>query len=179
MIQPFTHEDLEMKQEFFKSARNFKDKMGESVENEFTTALLYMNLADYLAEYLVVGFNSMLEEAMTKFYLGTVKVRAPKREKLTIGESIHHLQRFDFAGKSEILEKLKAINSSRQTIAHQILKTKPDKLDEIDEAARALVDNTEELVVLVDNLSLGMPPPTLLDKFNEITTQNSEEKSKE
>lgn len=140
--------------------------MGESVEKEFTTALLYMNLADYLAEYLVVGFNTMLGEAMSKYYLGVVKVRPPKREKLTIGDSIHQLQRFDFAGKADIIEKLQAINAARQKIAHQILKTKPENMDEIDEAARNLVSNTEDLVDLVDNLSLGLPPRTIIDTFS-------------
>jgi hypothetical protein len=168
MIQPFAHEDLEMKQEFLKSARNFKDKMGDSVENEFTTALLYMNLADYLAEYLVVGLNAMMGEAMSKYYLGMVKVRPPKRDKLTIGDSIHQLQRFDFAGKAEILETLITINGARQKIAHQILKIKPDKVQEIDEAARILVESTEQLVDLVDTLSLGMPPKTLLQRFEEL-----------
>lgn len=158
-----------MKQQFLQSARDMGKNMSDSVEKEFTTALLYMNLADYLAEYMVVSFNAMLSESMSKYYLGVVKVRPPKRDKLTIGESINQLQRFDFAGKAEIIEKLTAINKARQKIAHQILKTKPENMDEIDEAARDLVSNTEELVELVDTLSLGMPPRTIVDKLNPAT----------
>lgn len=167
MTKAFAHDDLEIKQHFVKTARDFYENMGDSLEKELAAALLYMNVADYLAEYLVVGLTDMAKEAVSRYYLGIVSMQTPPREKLNIGNSIFHLKNYDFPKKIEILDELNAINDARKKIAHQILKTQAQKLPEIDEAVKSLVNHTEALVVLVDEVSMGLPPRTLMDKFVE------------
>jgi hypothetical protein len=161
---PFAHEDLELKQHFLNLAREFKSKE-DSLEHELACALLYMNLADYLAEYLVVGLTDMSKEAMGKNYLGMVTLRSPKRDSFNIGDSMKHLERFDFPRKADVLEELNKINSARKKIAHQILKTSRLELEDIDKAVHELAVHTEELVIIVDEISVGLPPTNLLDRF--------------
>jgi hypothetical protein len=164
MTQAFFHEELELKQQFLNLARDLYAK-SQTIENELAAALLYMNAADYLAEYLVVGLNQMASEALTKYYLGVVSVKPPQLGRFNIGDSLHQLKRFDFPRKNDILEELNAINAARKTIAHQMLKMSGQQFPQIDEAVASLVEHTEALVVVVDEISPGLPPANMLDKF--------------
>lgn len=172
MTQPFAHEDLEIKQNFLKLAQEFHQK-ASNLENELSAALLYMNVADYLAEYLVTGLNDLVKEAVGKYYLGVISVKPHKRQGLNIGESLRQLKTYEFPQKTAIIEELTEINKARNQIAHQILKTKGQDLPKIDDAATSLADHTEKLVVLVDEISLGLPPQTMVDKF--LTAEQKQE----
>ena len=168
MQAPFSHQDLELKQHFLGLARQFISEEG-SLQSELAAALLYMNVADYMAEYLASGLAELSQNAVSKFYFGAISTRAPKRDSFNIGESMKYLERFSFANKSEILAELKAVNDCRKKIAHEILKTPVDQLDNIDQAVRDLADHTEKLVELVDEISPGMPPANLLSATNQTT----------
>jgi hypothetical protein len=182
MTTPFAHDELAVKQSFLNLARKYKEEINGSTEKELAAGLIYMNLADYLAEYLVVGFSAMAKEAMTKYYLGQVGMTPPQTEKLNIGTSMKHLERFDFTSKGDILAELTAINDARKKFAHQIFKTKQSDLKGIDEAVSIIIEHTENLVTLVDNISLGLPPRNLYEQilFNPTAVQDDaiEEDSK-
>lgn len=164
--QPFAHTELELKQHFIKLARDFHAK-SSTIENELSAGLIYMNVADYLAEYLVVGLGQMAEEAMNKYYLGVVSVKPLQLGNFNIGDSMKRLKEYDFPKKAEIIEELGKINKARKQLAHQILKTDSTKLDVIDKAVQEMAIHTEKLVELVDALSLGMPPKNLIEKIDE------------
>ena len=168
MAQPFAHEELPLKQHFIDLAREFNNK-SHTLENELAAALLYMNVADYLAEYLVIGLSEMSKEAMNRYYLGMVSIIPQQRDSFNIGNAIYALKGFDFPKKTDIMQELNSINTARKKIAHQILKTKSASLPEIDEAVKELIDHTEALVVLVDDITPGMPPTNLLQKLQEAS----------
>lgn len=101
MAQPFRHEELELKQLFIKLARDFYQNNDNKVENELAAAVLYMNLADYLAEYLVTGITEMVKEALKAYYLGAVLFMPPPKQKFNIDTSIKVLERYDFYGAAK------------------------------------------------------------------------------
>lgn len=178
MSQPFNHDELPLKQQFVELARAFHDKSNKSVENQLASALLYMNLADYLAEHLVLGLHEMSSEAMDKYYLGIVSVLPQQKDSFSIGNSIYALKGYDFPKKEKIMLELEAVNKARKKIAHEIIKTKSDELPEVDKAYNSLVEHTEKLVVLVDSIYVGMPPQNLIEKLQELDNENSQEEKK-
>lgn len=176
MLHPFAHEDLELKQGFLKLARDFyqKAKQHETLENALAAALLYMNLADYLAEYLVLGLEQMSKEAMGKYYLGVVTKKSPVAGNFNIGNSIKRLKVFQFPQKDDVIEVLEQVNKARIMVAHGIFKTRATHIEQVDLALETLVQHTETLVDLVDEISLGMPPQTILDKLQANPTAAGE-----
>ncbi|NTW61116.1 hypothetical protein HGB24_00275 [Candidatus Saccharibacteria bacterium] len=171
MSQPFAHDELVIKQHLIGQARTFYQEMKKnesgSLDKELAAALLFMNVADYLAEYVVTGLTEMTKIAVNKYYLGIVTVTPKQRDSFNIGNSIHVLDGYDFPQKTELMKELKEINTARKKIAHEMLKTRSDKLQEIDYSVHSLVDHTEKLIIIVDDITPGMPPANLIDKFSE------------
>jgi hypothetical protein len=164
MPQPFQHNELQLKQQFLQLARDYYEKASSddaSFQDELAAAVLYMNLADYLAEYLVVGFTEMLVEAMKTYYLGAVSYKPPQGQKFNIDKSIGILERYDFSGKEEIMAELKEVKESRNILAHQMLKLKARDTHKIDDAVNNLRNHTETLVVLIDEVAQDLPPMNL------------------
>jgi len=178
MNRAFSHTDLEIKQHFLKLAREFRERATEDnkdtdqqrLANQLAGSLLYMNVADYIAEYLVTGLNTLAKESMNQYYLGVISINPPKKEGFNIGDSIYKLERYDFPKKLEVIAELREIKSARNKIAHQILKTNGKDLENIDAATQLLADHTEELVTLVDTISSGMPPRTVIEKLDEANS---------
>lgn len=178
MSEPFSHDDLPLKQRFLEIAREFYANSGDSIENELAAALLYMNLADYLAEYLVTGMNQLNQQALKGYYLGVVAYIPQQKESFNIGNAIYALKGYDFPKKAQIMGVLAEINNSRKKIAHEIVKTKVDDLTAIDDNVKRLVEHTEELVVLVDQLGEYMPPPSMDDPIKAVEAEASNPKPK-
>lgn len=170
MENHFSHESLELKRQFIALARNYHEKSRAeskdaeaSLAYEFAAALLYMNVADYLAEYLARGIFETARDAVAHFYHGSVTVRQKKIVGFNIGESINELKKYDFPRREEILQVLARVNDARKQVAHQILKTKAEDMGKIDQAVSDLAVETEKLVNLIDQIQLGMPPRNMLD----------------
>lgn len=172
MVQPFSHESLEVKKRFLELARKYHEKSSKEDEEvslafELSAALLYMNVADYLAQYLAYGVSTLAKEAIGHYYHGVISFKTEVFKDITIGESIKQLERFEFPRKADVMKVLKDANISRNKVAHTILKVKPEELPVIDEAVRKLKDDTENLIKLVDQIQLGMPPKTIWETMQE------------
>jgi len=160
MGKPFKHDELELKQNFAKLAADFYAK-NHTLENELASAVLYMNLADYLAEYLVVGMTELTKEAVSTYYLGAVSYKPPQSSGFNIEKSIRILERYTFPQSDEIIKELKLVKDARNKVAHEMLKVKKANLGSIDKAVEELHDHTEALVALVDGIEDLMPPNNL------------------
>ncbi len=168
----FSHEELEVKRHFLAIAREHLSKSNvakdedESLAYELSAALLYMNVADYLAEYLLANITDYAETAVGEYYHGVITIRKTTIKDMNIGNCIKGLKKFEFPRREDILALLNSINESRNKVAHKILKVKAAQLNEIDEAVRTLKDKTEELILIVDQIQLGMPPKNLYDTLS-------------
>lgn len=166
----FSHESLEIKRQFLSLARNYHEKSRAedqdaelSLAYELAAALLYMNVADYLAEYLAKGIFELARSGISYFFHGQVTIRPVNIKGLNIGESIKLLKKYSFAQREEILLNLDKVNKARVQVAHQILKVKAEELDKIDQAVTDLAKHSEELVDIIDQIQMGMPPRNMLD----------------
>lgn len=181
MSQPFFHEELEVKQTLINLARKFHRESREeegSLERELAAALLYMNLADYLAEYLVTGLDLLSKESLGKYYLGVISF-APSRPKMTLEKSIRILEQYEFPQKPQALIILKAIKDARNKLAHEMFKTQAQELAKYDEAEHKLVVETERLISIIDEISSGLPPRNLLEKLEANPARVQEEAKQE
>lgn len=171
MSNVFSHDSLDVKRHFLSIAREHLDKSNAeksddlSLAYELSAALLYMNVADYLAEYLVKGIVRLSEQAVGEYYHGTISVRQKRLDDLNIGKCIKILKEYDFPRREDILQKLDLVNKARNKVAHQILKISANELAVIDQAVRDLRDSSEELINIIDQVQLGMPPKNLYDSL--------------
>ena len=181
---PFSHTELEVKRHFLQLAREHHARSGREKDTEaelafeLSAALLYMNVADYLAEYLVKGIFHLSQAAVSGYYFGAISVKPSKREQYNIGESMKYLERYDFPRKEDIYAKLSEVNKARNTIAHQILKTKAEDLGNIDKAVVDLAQSTEELINIIDEIQLGMPPKNMGDELKSSLSDSPNDSSK-
>jgi len=137
----------------------------KDTEGELAGALLYSNIADYLATNLYDSLVLFSENAIKQFSLGSVSYKIKRKSKdLTLGELLNEIDKFDFEDKNEIVSKLKQINSARIPVVHHIAKTPPEKLISIDDKVQEIAKYTEELINLIDELYINkMPPVSILD----------------
>lgn len=167
MVKAFSHDELEIKQAFFAKAQEYYLKSLEDeseLHDSLTAALMFMNLTDYMCEYLVINLNRMFTEATEKYYLGLISYGVKKDRFFTIENCIQILEGYGFPKKAEILSEIKALKKNRNIIAHQILKTKSEDSDIIDNALKQLAIHTDKLVELIDSISPGLQQlKTILD----------------
>ncbi len=170
-FQPFYHSDLDTKHRFRDLARRHFDRANsDEVEGEdsvafaLSSALLYMNQADYLAQWFARSMQEVVNVGIEQYYYKQLSIRPEKTKDIPISEAIKIIKGFEFASRDELLEILSRVNKSRNKIAHTILKTTPDKLEDIDIAVRDLRDDTEELMSFTDKFKNGMPPRSLQDE---------------
>lgn len=175
---PFAHKDLEVKVALILKARSFFNEMNNdegSLEKELAAALLYMNVADYIAEYILLSLIEMSKIAIDKFYLGIVTITPPKEDgKFNLDSSMRRLKFYDFPQKNAMMTELGKIKKARNEIAHTMLKIDANDLVKIDEAVRVLQEHTEKLIDIADSINLGMPPQTLLDKIQQNNNNKDE-----
>ena len=179
MSSLFSHEELEVKRRFLEIARDFHEKSTNEKTNkndqiafELASALIYMNVADYLAEYLFKNIHLLAQEAVSRYYFGSITFSGGRKKPYNIGESISQLKKYEFPRKKDILVKLDEVKRSRNLVAHEMLKTKASDLLQIDQAVGELAEYTEELINLIDEIQMGMPPKNLLEL---VTNQNPQD----
>lgn len=168
MAVSFSHDELPIKQEFLKTAQKLYADSADNYEKALAAALIYMNIADYLAEYLLNRMNQLANEAVSTYYIHAIAYTPQQKDGLNIGESMRGLQAYKFLKKAQIMGLLEVINTSRNIIAHEMVKTRGDRLLVIDEAVQDLVQNTEELIAIVDQVGQTFPPTNLVEQYQTI-----------
>jgi hypothetical protein len=167
--EPFQHKNLQIKRELLNLARKYDSKASKETDGELilayklASALLFMNHADYLAQYIALSIRQLADDSIDTYFHGSISVTKELHKDMTIGESQKLLQKYEFSSKKELIDILGHIKSSRNQVAHTILKTDPSEIDKIDKALADLIDYTEKLIVLIDKIQLGMPPKNLMD----------------
>lgn len=171
MKVPFFHEEIEVKQKFLEIARDFSSS--EDIEKELAAALLYTNMSEYLAFHLLESLKQIIFSGSKSFWNGSVYLDArDSSERLTIGQIAAELKNYGFPSKELILPLLKRIAKNRNKIMHRMLRTPSDKLDEIDEAIRELVADSEQLINYIDDIYRGLPPTNITEKLSQSSQQD-------
>lgn len=179
MNNPFLHQDLEIKNGLLQLARDFKAKDEEDdIAHPLAAALLYANLADYLAANLLCGLREMSEEATREYLNGRIVIR-PKRElNQPLEATIRGLKEFEFPSREKVLELLAEIKANRNKLAHEIFKTPSSELETVGDAVAKVGDKTEELIKVINAIYRDMPPSTILDTIEPQTAAQDIKKIK-
>lgn len=168
MRNPFLHQDLEIKNELIEYARKFRQKYYEEDDDMapyFASALLFANLADYLAAHLLDGLKQITEEATREYMNGRVVIRRKSEIDVPLEKTTRQLKEYDFPSKDKVLELLAIVRKGRNKIAHEIFKTPGEQLEEIGKALAEVCDKTEELVDVINAIYRDMPPTTIIDSM--------------
>lgn len=176
----FSHgneEELTVKRELLALAqrnleRSYQEKDKDlAIALELSSALIYMNVADYLAEYLAKGVSNLARISVGKYYFGQIAIKSLPQKGITIGDSIAQLKKYSFPKKEELIPLLEELNKRRKTVAHELLKTKPKELINVDKVIDELAEKTHELVNIVDEIQPGMPPRNMGEVLENINTE--------
>lgn len=168
-FQPFWHDELEVKQEFLKLAKDFTTNPdhSESLAHELAGGLLYANIAEYAASHLLESLKAIVKDAAADYYFGVASIDLPDTTDRPLGNTISELSWFEFPQRTEILDLLKKIKAARDKLSHQIIKVPASKLGEIDKSVHQIAVNTEMLLNKVDQIYGGMPPKNMKEKYAE------------
>lgn len=161
MKYPFVHEELEIKQNFLSTAREFAGS--NNVEKQFAAALLYANLADYLATHLYESIKLACHNASRTYFNGALYSIVRDESDMPLGKVIGGLEGYSFPSKDAILPLLKKIKKNRDNIMHGLVKSPSEKLPKIESAFTDLITDVEQLVVYIDDIYRSLPPKTILD----------------
>lgn len=160
MKRPFIHEEIEVKQKFLEVARGFA--AADDFEKELAAAMLYANLCEYMSSHLLESLKQVVFSGSKAFWNGTVYVDGrDTSDKLTIGQIATELKIYGFPSKELIVPLLVRIAKNRNKIMHNMLRIPLSEMDQIDTAIRQLIQDTEELVDLVDDIYRGLPPSNI------------------
>lgn len=171
MSTPFSHgsdDDLAVKRNFIEiGKRHLQNSQGDTLDQDVTiayelsAALIYMNVADYLADYLAKGVSELVKKAVSKYYFGSIIVKSRGSKNYTIGDSIKFLSGYSFNNKDQIMDILVDVEKKRNILAHEILKFDGEKKHDIDGTIHELAKATEKLIEVIDELQPGMPPKNI------------------
>jgi|GEM_PF-4635105 len=164
MRHPFVHEELEVKQNFLTSAREFA--VSQEPEKQFAAALLYANLADYLATHLHESIKLACHNATRTYYNGSLTSIVRDESGIPLGKVIQGLDGYLFPSKDLIVPLLKKIKKNRDKIMHGLVKSPSKEIIETAEKSFSeLTDDVEQLVVYIDDIYRSLPPRTVLETF--------------
>ena len=149
---PFTHQDLELKNGLLQYGRDLKEKTG--FENQLASAFIYASFTEYLGDNLLENLRYFVHKGSYNQFAGILFIdELHKEEKLTLGQIISKLKKYNFPDKDSVLELLKDICDARNNIFHNFANTDIDGLEQI---------------VSVDLLTIQQKTEELLDKTNVI-----------
>lgn len=167
MSQPFIHnpDDLPTKRMFLDLAKKYYQKSTdikdaeESVAYLFAAALLYMNHADYLAQWFAYSIQRLANDAVSEHFYRQISVKNKSTKDINIGQAIKIIMRYDFADKDTLIDILGRVDTARNIVAHTMMKVKPKKLSEVmNQSIVDLKTSVEELINFTDQFKNGMPP---------------------
>lgn len=157
---PFTHENIDIKNELLQLARNARKQDQErKLENELASVLIYSNIAEYLAENLLENLNHFVKQSTYKDFGGILfleNVCSPDRKR-TLNQVVDEIQKFSFPDKINILSCLRKIAESRNRIFHNFAKSDLETIKElINKDLPIIQDECEDVITRINTIYAGL-----------------------
>lgn len=175
---PFTHEDLDIKNELLQLARNARKQDQErKLENDLASVLIYSNIAEYLAENLLENLNHFVKESTYKDFGGILfleYVCDPDRKR-TLNQVVDEIQKFSFPDKDNILSCLRKIADSRNRIFHNFAKSNIEAIKELlNRDLPVIQEECEDVITRVNTIYAGLGKILVQNNVSSGNNQNSE-----
>ena len=159
-FHPFTHENLEIKNELLNLARNAKlQNKDNKLEDNLASVLIYSSIAEYLAENLLQNLTHFIKTSSYNNFAGILFLeKVSEREgHMTLGAMIKELEKFSFPDKKDILSCFNGVCSSRNRIFHDLAKS------DIETVTKMLIvdlpiiqEKCEELITRINTIYAGL-----------------------
>ncbi len=173
-FQPFTHENLDIKNELLQLARNARVQGQErKLENDLASVLIYSNIAEYLSENLLENLSHFVQQSTYKDFAGILyleNVCVPDKKR-TLNQISEEINKFSFPDKENILACLKKIAESRNRIFHNFAKSDIETIKKLIQTDLPIIqDECEDLITRINTIYVG------LQKILSPTTQKDDKK---
>ncbi len=160
-FQPFTHENLDIKNELLQMARNARPASGQErkLENDLASVLIYSNIAEYLAENLLENLNHFVRESTYKDFAGILYIESVSSDNsnMTLGMTIRQIEKFNFPDKIKILACFRKITESRNRIFHNFAKSDIGIIGElVNKDLPIIQDECEEVIIRINTIYTGL-----------------------
>lgn len=149
---PFTHQDLELKNGLLQYGRDLKAKSG--FENQLASAFIYASFTEYLGDNLLENLRYFIYKGSYNQFAGILFIdESHKEERLTLGQIISKVKKYNFPDKENVLELLKEVCDARNNIFHNFANSDIQGLEKI---------------ITIDLITIQQKTEELLDKINII-----------
>lgn len=154
-FQLFTHDEIELKNAFITEARELANS--ERFSGKLASAMIYVSLAEYLAEHLLENLNYLVYRSSYVDYGAILYIDERSiSEKQTLGQSTRNLAKYSFPDKSSIIKTLEKITKSRNHLFHNLAKTSFEDWSKLEEDITDISNNVEELIEKINIVTEGL-----------------------
>lgn len=174
-FQPFTHENLDIKNELLQMARNARPVSGQErkLENDLASVLIYSNIAEYLAENLLENLNHFVRESTYRDFAGILYVESVSSDNsnMTLGMTVRQIGKFNFPDKTKILACFRKITESRNRIFHNFAKSDIETIGElVNKDLPIIQDECEEVITRINTIYIGLEKILKPQEVTGVTT---------
>lgn len=160
---PFTHENLDFKNELIEYARGLKGK--EGLENQLAATFIYVSFSEYLANNLLEHLKYFIYQGSYDQFAGILFIDERKKsgKAKTLGQICSELEKYNFPDKQGIVTLLQEIKELRNNLFHNFAIVDLDGLEKmIQNDVIEIQNKTEELLrninVIYDGLQKILAP---------------------
>lgn len=153
---PWSHENLELKNELLNMARQMRLKTG--FENQLAATFIYISFVEYLANNLLGNLRYYTYIGSYTQYAGIIFIdERQNRKTRTLGQAIEELTKYQLPDKDAIIELIKIISVTRNKIFHSFATCGIEELKKIvDEDLIDIQEKSEELLQKINIVYVGM-----------------------
>jgi uncharacterized protein with HEPN domain len=145
-FQPFTHDNLDLKNELVSLSRSLKSK--NDSESHLVSVFIYISIAEYLATHLLDNLRYFVYKGNYYQYAGILSIDERSDNKIrTLGQVISELKKYDFPDKKAILETFDRISKLRNNIFHNLAKVDQNGLTKMLTSDLPEIENLTEDII--------------------------------
>lgn len=156
LTKPFVHENLEFKNALIEYARELRRKPTDDFESRLISAVLYAQLSEYLAGFLLESLRHLAYDLTYSGSQGIAFIDTRNRVGVSLEKIIDGLKEFSFSDKSEIIKLLTEIKNSRNDLFHNLVSKSQDELIEIGNDIVLIQDKAEIIIQKMNIITIGL-----------------------
>jgi hypothetical protein len=154
LTKPFVHENLEFKNALLEYARELKKNPKDNFESQLISAVLYAQLAEYMASFLLESLRHLVYDITYSFSQAFAFIDTRNRLGISLDRIIEGLKEFSFSDKPDILSLLIEVKNARNDLFHNLVSKSQEDLIEIGEDIITIQEKTE---VIIQKLNIVTP----------------------
>lgn len=172
---PFEHDNLDYINGLINFAREQKNK--NTAESILASAVIYTNLAEYLATHLIKNIRHIIYLVSYFQLRGVVFIKSEYKSNVpkTLGLIKSELEYYEFPDKAEFLKLIDKFNKARNNLFHKLLdKRTQEEISKLDKDLLDMQSTAEEILQKYNVITTG-----IATIWKQVTTPQPVENQKE